>query len=101
MVQSTSGGFCVLNQFFTLPNQFNCSINQALCMLQGPFNSRHAIAPLFYFGANVVFERIGSVQPTRRFQFQKRGQLFIGAHDETLSVARIALESFLIARQSK
>jgi hypothetical protein len=27
-------------------------------MPQGPFN-RHAIAPLFHFGANAVYERIG------------------------------------------
>src|SRR5215472_19317989 len=59
MVQSISGGFCVLNQFFTLPNQFKCSINQASCMPQGPFSSRHAIPPL-YFGANAMFERIRS-----------------------------------------
>jgi hypothetical protein len=26
-VQSHSGGFCVLNQVFTFPNQFNCSLN--------------------------------------------------------------------------
>jgi hypothetical protein len=38
------------------------------------------------------------VTPNRRFQFDKRRQLFIGTHNETLSViARIALESFLIA----
>ena len=33
----------------------------------------------------------------RRFQFNKRSQLFFGSDDETLSVARIALESFLVA----
>jgi hypothetical protein len=32
----------------------------------------------------------------RPFQFDKYSQLFIRVHNETLSVARIALESFLI-----
>jgi hypothetical protein len=37
--------------------------------------------------------------PSRCFKLKERGQLFIGAHNETLSVARITLESFLIARR--
>ncbi len=29
--------------------------------------------------------------PNRRFQFEKRGQLFIGAHNETLSVVAMCV----------
>jgi len=35
--------------------------------------------------------RINSASPDRRFEFQKRSQLFVGAHNKTLSVERIEL----------
>jgi hypothetical protein len=33
------------------------------------------------------------VSPSRRFQFHKRGQLFIGAHHETLSIAAMGINN--------
>ena len=62
-------------------------------MPQGPLNIRHAIAPPFYFGANAVVERIGSVQLNCRFQFHKRSQLFSRVHNVTLSVAAMRVSN--------